>query len=157
MVELLSTDQSCQANKSVRYTTQDGTAKTGGRILIGQLTPCWSHDQSVCEEFHNCDTLKQNQQNTGTRLQRNHLIPVLPHVAYYFKCLIHVNSVRVTPGFSKQKVKQSHYRPGQTLRVPGGWGSQISWQSAHEGGKVVSPTQRPPLPLPGNIPGTHLC
>jgi hypothetical protein len=29
-------------------------------------------------------------------------------------------------------------------------------QSAHEGGKVVSPTHQPPLP-PGNIPGTHFC
>ena len=29
--------------------------------------------------------------------------------------------------------------------------------SAHGSGKVVSPTHRPPLPPPGNIPGTHLC
>jgi len=29
-------------------------------------------------------------------------------------------------------------------------------QSAHEGGKVVSPTHQPPLP-PGNISGTHFC
>jgi hypothetical protein len=47
---------------------------------------------------------------------------------------------------SPQKVKQPHYRPRQALRAPGGRGSQVFRQPAHEGGKVVSPTNRPPLP-----------
>jgi hypothetical protein len=54
------------------------------------------------------------------------------------------------------KVKLSRYRPGQALGVPGGSGSRICRQSAHEGGMVVSPTHRPCLP-PGRIPGTHFC
>ena len=44
----------------------------------------------------------------------------------------------------------------QALSVLGGSSSQISRQSAHEGGKVVSHMHRPPLP-PGNIPGTRFC
>jgi len=39
-------------------------------------------------------------------------------------------------------------------RVPGGWGSQIYRQLAHEGGWFVGPMYCPPLP-PKNIPGTY--
>jgi hypothetical protein len=34
----------------------------------------------------------------------------------------------------------------QALRIPGGWDSQTSRQSAYESGMVVSPTHQPPLP-----------
>jgi len=56
----------------------------------------------------------------------------------------------------KVKVNESHYKPGLALKFPGGWGSQISRQLAYEGGKVVSPMHRLPLPT-RNIPGTHFC
>ena len=44
------------------------------------------------------------------------------------------------------EIKQSCYTPGQALSFTGGWGSQISRQSKHEGGKFVSHTNRTPLP-----------
>ena len=40
----------------------------------------------------------------------------------------------------------SHYGPVEAKRVPERCGSHMSRQSVHEGGKVVSPTHRPPLP-----------
>jgi hypothetical protein len=53
-------------------------------------------------------------------------------------------------------VKLSLYSPVLAPRVPGGWGFQISKQSALKCSKVVSTAHRLPL-IPGNIPGTHFC
>jgi len=41
--------------------------------------------------------------------------------------------------------------------ITGSGGFHILIQSAHKGSKVVSPAHWPPLPPPGNIPGTHFC
>jgi len=49
------------------------------------------------------------------------------------------------------KVKQHLYRPGKEVQAP-----RICRQSAHEDGKDVNPSHRPPLP-PGDTPGTHFC
>jgi len=46
--------------------------------------------------------------------------------------------------------------PLQAHSITGVEAPRISRQSAHEGGKVVSPLHWLPLP-PGDTPGTHFC
>jgi len=48
---------------------------------------------------------------------------------------------------------QSLHRRGQVLSVPWGWGSQISWQLAHEGGKFCQFNAPAAFIPPGN---THV-
>jgi hypothetical protein len=45
----------------------------------------------------------------------------------------------------KLRLKLSHYRPGQALRVPGVEASRITRLSAHERGKGCSTTHQAPL------------
>jgi hypothetical protein len=61
-------------------------------------------------------------------------------------CLNLFVSIKKHPFYYSVKGKAVPYRPRKALRAPGGRGSQIFRQSAHEGGKVVSPKHRPPLP-----------
>jgi len=82
------------------------------------------------------------------RSKRWYLAVKLYRVTCYNSLLSpHQPTIRISKkeGWRTEKLKQSHYSPEHTLRVPEGWGSQISRQSSHEGGEVVSPKHLPHL------------
>jgi hypothetical protein len=68
----------------------------------------------------------------------------------YFMWLI------MTRALLNVKGKATPYRPGQALGGTKSLRFPEFKQSAHEDGKFVSPTHRPPLP-PENIPDSHFC
>ena len=99
---------------------------------------------SKCLQLQHCHFQSNEHQSPGIWLKNIELLHNQSSLSFSFRTC------------SLVKVKKSHYRTEEALRVPGGWGSQVSRQSAHGHCKVVSPTHRPLL-SPGNIPGTHFC
>jgi len=88
------------------------------------------YDNNVCRVLFNA--LKCIKKKVG--LQSIHCFYRTCNNCYMFRqhiCNHHQTGYRT---LNKVMVKQSHYMSGQFLRVPGGWGSQTSRQSAHKGG-----------------------
>ena len=56
----------------------------------------------------------------------------------------------------KKQTKQSHYRPGQALRVPGGEAPKFQ-DNRHVNVVRSSALRTGHFYSPGNIPGTHFC
>jgi hypothetical protein len=76
---------------------------------------------------------------------RTHVDVTKPIVAFR-------NFTNASKNVIKKKVKQSRSVPEGSRKL----GFPDFMTTAQDGGKVVIPTHRPPLPT-GNTPGTHFC
>jgi hypothetical protein len=133
---------------------------TGLSTIIYYLVLFWS----LARVFHFtrqcCPLLHSLGESTYPHALSSPVNGITTHGESYFEWKTMQMPIIIKPFKTKfhalHKVKQSLCRPEQALRGPRSWGSQISRRSAHEGGKVVSSAERPPLP-PGNNSGTHFC
>jgi len=103
----------------------------------------------IFREVKNMTDRPSGRNNTLTFYMRGRWYAFMVAKPYIVHCKTFTKTVNATNDdfmVTIKKVQQCHYRPAQALRVPVVSGCQISWQSAHESGKVVSPTHRPTLP-----------
>jgi len=72
----------------------------------------------------------------------------------------HIGTLEMTKIVNKEWYNKTYSNPYRGLemsyRIKEVKATRISRKLAHEGGKIVSPAQRPHLP-PGDTAGTHFC
>ena len=143
--------------------THNTSWKFNGKYKLSRLSPLFVYQNVICVlQYHSFPPWCISQavwqyylsdRSNGATLQRDRIMPIS---STYFilcrPCYVICRIMSHCTTLQGSQLMQPLHRPGQVLWVTTEWGSQISRQTAHEGGKVVSLT----YPL-GNIPGTHFC